>query len=642
MTSLRVFRDPASVAVVGASDDPAKWGHWLARGALSGSARRAVYLVNTNADTVLGQPVHGSLRDLPEVPELVVVAVPAARDVVAEAVELGVRGLIGITAGVQFERQPGIRILGPNCLGVYDSATDLRLAWGTFTPGPLGIVSQSGQIGLEIAELAASYGVGVSRFVSVGNQVDVTIDEVLDDLASHEPTRLIALYAEDFGDGRALVRTIARLREAGKPTIVLTVGGSDASRAAARSHTGALTTSLDIVDAACRAAGAVRVRTPGEVAALAQVLSHMDITGERLAILTDSGGQGAIAADLAAGLCVRPLSPELAAQVGQWLPEQGSARNPIDLAGAGEQDLDVYGRITRLLATEFDTVLITSYLGCYGRDTPTLRDRELDVVASLSGNIVVHTMAESGAAVDALREKGIPVFRDVGSALTALDGGARSARALPRKIPEIAGTPGRVASGYLAARELLKSAGITFPRWAEVEDMGRLKAPYVLKADWITHKSEAGAVVLGLADEAAVVQAHVDMVARLGEGRYLVEEMDTRPGAVEMIIGARRDPAFGPIVMVGAGGVRAELDKDTTLELAPVEPWHALEMLRRLRCAPLLDGWRGRSPVDIPGLVDVIVAVSRVIAARPDITDLELNPVRVTADGPIAVDALVR
>ncbi|MEV4312675.1 acetate--CoA ligase family protein [Actinocrispum sp. NPDC049592] len=617
---MKVFRDPRSVAVVGASDNPAKWGHWLAKGALTGSDRRSLYFVNANATSVLGQPAYASLSDLPEVPELVVLTVPAkaAAGVAAEAAELGVQGLIGITAGVRFDRGQ-MRVLGPNCLGLYDSETALSLAWGTFTPGPLGIVSQSGQVGLEIAGLADAQGIGVSRFVSVGDQLDVTHDEVLDDLITHESTRLVVLYAEGFGAGRALIRTVARLTAAGKRTIVLAVGGSETSREAARSHTGALTSAMDVVDAACRAAGAIRVTTPAEAVNLAQLLLHMEPTGDRIAILTDSGGQGAIAADIATAYGLQPAAP-------------------IDLAGAGEQDLGIYSQVVAQLQ-DFDTILITGYFGCYGNETPSLAAREIEVIEALQGNVIVHTMASGGAAVDAMRRKGIPVYREIESALAAVSAGLRSARA--RNIPvasEVKGLPG---SGYLAARSFLCMEGIPFPRCVEGVDVQDLQAPYVLKTDWIPHKSEHGAVVLGLSSQDEVNDAHAELVERLGHGRYVVEEMDVRPQAVEMIVGARRDPAFGPVVVVGAGGVLAELLQDTTAELAPVSHSLALAMLGRLKCLPLLKGWRGQSAVDIEGLADLIVKVSWVVASRPDIHELELNPVRVTADGPLAVDTLI-
>src|SRR5687768_5673481 len=196
-----IFSDPASVAVVGASDDPAKWGHWLARGALTGRDRRAVHLVNRSGGSVLSHPTVRSLSELSEAPELVVLAVPAAHvpAVVDEALAVGVRGFVGIPSGIDDGvigriRESGARLLGPNCLGVFDAATSLHLAWGQFQPGSLGVVSQSGQVGLEIAGLAAASGIGVSRFVSVGNQADVTAAEALLDLVSHDLTTVVGVY----------------------------------------------------------------------------------------------------------------------------------------------------------------------------------------------------------------------------------------------------------------------------------------------------------------------------------------------------------------------------------------------------------------------------------------------------------------
>ncbi|MFI5658799.1 CoA-binding protein [Streptomyces sp. NPDC051684] len=251
--TLDVFRTPRSVAVVGATDNPAKWGHWLARGALAGRHRRRVHLVNARGARVLGQPSHPSLDSLPEVPDLVAFAVPAAALAtgVGHAVALGTPGLLAVTSGIEDPaaltrtvRAGGSRLVGPNCLGLYDASAELELAWGRFTAGSLAVVSQSGQVGLEIAQLAAAAGVGVSRFVSVGSQLDVDAAEVLADLVDHDATRAVALYLESYGDGGSLLDALAALREAGKPVLLLTVGASTAARRAARSHTGAMGSSL--------------------------------------------------------------------------------------------------------------------------------------------------------------------------------------------------------------------------------------------------------------------------------------------------------------------------------------------------------------------------------------------------------------
>ncbi|GLZ28408.1 CoA-binding protein [Lentzea sp. NBRC 105346] len=653
------FSDPASVAVVGASDDPAKWGHWLARGALSGVDRRRVYLVNRNGNPVCDTETYPTLAELPETPELVVLAVPAQHvpGVVEEALAKGARAFIGITAGVEPQtiaaiRAAGARILGPNCLGLFDAATDLHLAWGRFEPGVLGIVSQSGQVGLELAGLAAQQGLGVSRFVSVGNQADITAAEALEDLVTHDMTKVVGLYLESFADGTSLLETIATLRKHGKPTVLLTVGESGAAQEAARSHTGALTSSMDVVDAACRHAGAIRVVTP---TALVDLASFLAVTtspaGKRTGIVADSGGQGAIAADLAAahGLVIPVLSAEVTAQ----LPLQASTRNPIDLAGAGEQDLTNYASAVEALlrSGEVDSVVLSGYFGSYGADTPSLEPAEVAVARRIGAAahetgvpVVVHSMREESATVRALKASGVPVQHTIERAIAALAAASRytSGRpAIPVAPPPVESPT--YAPGYLNARALI--ADVPFPDARAVSTVDELvqaveelRPPYVLKADWLEHKSEQNGVALGLIDP---VPAFEEMQARLGPGGYVLEEMDTRRDVVEIIVGARRDPGFGPVVLVGAGGTFTELYRDTAVELAPVSVPEALDLLRRLKCAPLFDGWRGATPVDVQSLAEVVASVSAVLAARPDLSEIELNPVRVGPDGALAVDALI-
>ncbi|SMC59595.1 acetate--CoA ligase family protein [Lentzea albidocapillata] len=645
-----IFSDPASVAVVGASDDPAKWGHWLARGALVGHDRRAVHLVNRGGGAVLGQPTVRSLSELAEAPELVVLAVPAAHvpAVVDEALAAGVRGFVGITSGIDDRvirriRDAGARLLGPNCLGVFDAATSLHLAWGRFQAGSLGVVSQSGQVGLEIAGLAASSGTGVSRFVSVGNQADVTATEALLDLVSHDLTTVVGVYLESFGAG--IVAAMSELRAAGKPVVLLTVGTSVAAREAARTHTGALTSSSDVVDAACRRAGAVRVTTPAALVDLAAVLTSGVPRGGRVGVISDSGGQGAIAADLAvaAGLTMPVLS------VVDGLPAGASTRNPIDLAGTGEQDLANYARAVEVLARggEVDTVVLSGYFGSYGPDAPSLEEAEVAVAARICSlaretgvTVVVHSMREDSAAVRTLRTGGIPVQHTIERAVAALGHASRLGRNSLEVVPRTtSATPFR--PGYLAARELLSF--VEFPSAHAVTTAAdvtatALKGPFALKADWLPHKSEHGGVRIGLTEPTAAFE---EMRARLGPGTYVLEEMDTREHTVELIIGAKRDHSFGPVVLVGSGGVHAELFRDTAIELAPVTPATARDMLARLTCAPLLSGWRGAPAPDVTALAEVIARISETLAARSDLAEIELNPVRVGPDGVLAVDALI-
>lgn len=678
MNDLSVFNAPRSVAVVGASADPAKWGYWLARGALRGRDRRQVHLVNANGAVIEGVPSVRSLAELDTAPELVVLCAPAPSvpAVVDQALAAGVKGFLGITAGLDdatgepgLERRlaeriraAGARLVGPNCLGIYDAGNQLELAWGTFTPGSLAIVSQSGQLGLELAGLAAHAGLGVARFVSVGNQVDVTATELLDDLVDHPETRAVVLYLESFHDGRGLVETMARLRDAGKPVVVLTVGASEASRAAARSHTGALTAASDVVGAACRAAGAVLVETPAQAIDLTHLLVGGPLPqGRRVAIVSDSGGQGAIAADTLArhGLQVPRLSDDTRQRLAGLLPAVAAVANPVDLAGAGEQDLTTYARVVDAIAAsgEVDTIVMSGYFGCYGTDTPELEERELEVVQALAGvarlhgaPVVVHSMSHDSPAVRSMRAQAVPTLHTIDAVARSVDLAARLAEDEGARVGAVAAAETQVgeAADYLTGRELLSSYGVSYPAAAAVRNTADvtdaasgLSGPFVLKAGWIEHKTEVGGVVVGLADAAAAGDAFSDMHSRLGDGDYVLEEMDAQRDVVELIVGARRDPSFGPVVLIGLGGVQAELHKDVQLALAPVDEGQALAMIRSLRSYPLLDGWRGRPRVDVGAAARTVAAVSRLLAERSDVVEAEINPLRVGPAAAVAVDALV-
>lgn len=646
MSGLGVFRDPASVAVVGASADQAKWGYRLAAGAVAGAHRRRVELVSRRGGRVCGRTCVTGLDALDHAPELVVLCVPAGHvpEVVSAGLAMGVRGFLGITAGVHEERQlaariqaTGARLVGANSLGIVDTASDLHLAWGRFEPGPLAVVSQSGQIGSELAILGARHGMGISRFVSVGNASDVTANELLADLAGHEQTRVVAVYLESFTGGEAMFETLRALRETGKPTVLLTVGASAAGSRLALSHTGSLTSSLDIVDAACRAAGVTRVRTPGELIDVARTLiTALPPRGSRVAIVGDSGGQCAVAADLAH-------------ELGLAVPTQ-----PEDLAGAGETDLTTYATVTErmLRSDDVDAAVLTGYFGRHAVDVPALADRERQVaqrigatVRELGKPVLVHTMAPGSGTAKALWSAGVPAFGRIEAAMTALRGLVpRGERAEPAPVPPVTTD----ANGYWAARQMLGGYGIPFPHGFPVHDPGdivaaarQLHAPFVLKADWLVHKTERGGVRTGLQTAEQLLAAFDRMAARLGPGRYVVEEQDDRPGVVEILLGARRDRDLGPLVVVGAGGTEADVHRDLAMERAPVSPATALVMLERLRCAALLRGWRGRPRTDIVGLAELVAVVSQVIAASPRLAELELNPVRVGPAGLVAVDALV-
>jgi acetate---CoA ligase (ADP-forming) len=670
---LRPLFDPRSVAVVGASDDPAKWGNWLGRGALKGEHRRPVYLVNRNGGSVLGRTAYTSLGELPDAPELVVVAVPAAafEQTVDDALTAGARALIGITAGlgelgeeaearqealVRRVRDAGAVLLGPNCLGVFDAGSDLGIASNEFPPGTIGLVSQSGNLALELGILARQADLGFSRFASIGNQADVDLAELIASFSEHPATGVIAVYAEDFRDGRAFVDAAAA---ASKPVVLLTVGASEASARAARSHTGALVSSSAVVEAAARAAGIHLVHTPHEMVDLMQALVRArPLRGPRVAVLGDGGGHGAIACDVAvaAGLEVPRLSDELSAVLAGRLPHTAATRNPVDLAGGGEQDFMSYANVTRALleSDEVDGVLMTGYFGGYSQYSDEFAEAEVSVARS-----IVAAVAETGRPVVgqsmyhdtptsvALREGGVPVYPSIESAALAMAG--LRARPEPPGAPRL---PARqtepIAPGYFGSRALLAAAGVPFEPAMRVRTVVEAEAaaaelgyPVVVKAVDALHKSDAGGVLVGIADAAALRSAVEGLMTRLAPRELSVERMAPIHEGVELIVGARSDPRFGPVAMIGLGGIHAEVFKDVAVDLAPVDHAAAERLLRSLRGAPLLLGSRGRPALDIGAAATVAARLSHLAAARPDVAEIEINPLLVTPTGAVALDARV-
>ncbi|MFB7051669.1 acetate--CoA ligase family protein [Streptomyces vinaceus] len=696
---LTALFDPGSVAVVGASDDPAKYGHAVASQALRAPGRRPVHLVNRRGGTVLGRTAAPSLAAIGEPVELVVISVPGAgfEAAVDDALACGARAIVGITAGFAEAgpeglarqravaarvRAAGAVLVGPNCLGIADNTTELYLASDRFAPGGVALLSQSGNLALELQLRAAPHGLGFSRFVSLGNQADVTLVDLVEDCARHEATAAIAVYAEDFGDGRAFARAAAA---AGKPVVLLSAGRGAASARSAQSHTGALTTSADVVAAACRDAGVELVHTPREMTVVLAALSAGPRTsGRRTAVFTDGGGHGAIAADAAedAGLDVPELGARAQERLRAVLWAQSAVGNPVDLAGMGEQNPHSYAdTVAELLAAdEVDAVLMTGYFGGYAASDGGLgggsaggsdggadhgRDDSPDggsalalgeqraaraIAAHLAAApkpLVVQSMYPRSPSCRILAAAGVPVFaatEDAARALAAMTArGAAGTPALPA-LPAPA-APLR-DTGYHGVRALLDSAGVPFPPAREITDEAGLLAaarefegPYVLKALHLLHKSDAGGVALRLADADALLAAHRDMHARLGAPSYSVEAMADLADGVELIVGVNRDPRFGPVAMVGLGGVLTETLRDVAFALAPVPARRAEELLRGLRTAALLKGVRGRPAVDVAAAAAVIERVTAVAAAHPEIAELEVNPLLVRPDGAVALDA---
>jgi acyl-CoA synthetase (NDP forming) len=673
---LRALFDPQSIAVLGATDTPGKWGFWLAQNALRSLDRRDVYLVNRSGRVLFGQRSYASLRELPGPAELVVISIgaDAFEEAIADSLAAGAKAIVAITAGlgevggewleverraVQRVRAAGAVLVGPNCLGIADTSTGVNLAFGDFAPGPVALVSQSGNLALELALVAADRGLGFSRFVSVGNQADLHANELIDDLMMHDATRVIAVYAEDFANGREFVRSALRAHDAGKPVVLLTVGTSRAGARAARSHTGALVSNSVAVDAACRAGGILRVETPLEMIELAQgLLAPRQPRGRRVGIVGDGGGHVALAADLASslGLELPVLSAKLSAEIASTLPSNAASANPVDLAGGGEQDFFNYSRAVTALARsgEVDAVILTGYFGGYSVEEPELVRREAMVAADMAAGVaanqatlIVQSMYPRAATLDALRAAGVPIYADMRSAALVLS--RLAARHEPTGLPDPLPTSpasGGGDGGYFGARALLSRAGVPLVEAREVQGASEAREaaeaigyPVVLKAIGAEHKSDAGGVRTGIANDGELEIAFADMTARLRPSSFSLEPMADLGSGVELLVGALRDRSFGPLLLVGAGGVFAELLKDVAVALAPVSEEQAEDLIRSLRIAPLLLGARGARHLDVAAAARAAAAISRLAASRPDVSEVEVNPLLVLPEGAIALDA---
>ena len=597
---------PASVAVVGASNDRSKYGHWISAHALAAQDARRVHLVSRRGEPVLGRPTHRRVVDVDDEIDLVVIAVPATGfdEAVDDALAAGARAIVGITAGfgelggdgavreaevVRRVRGAGAVLLGPNCLGVADTGTRLLLSSNAFPPGTIGVISQSGNVALELGSFLEERGLGVSRFASLGNQADLTATDVLRSYAEHPGTAAIAVYCEDFRDGRAFATAAADAVAAGKRVVLLTVGAGRASVRSARSHTGALTTDAAVVRAACEAAGIDLVRSPREAADLL-ALAHAGRLprGRRIAVIADGGGHAGLVSDLAEahGLEVRPFEPSLARTLRAALPPSAAADNPVDLAGAPERDVTIFARtLARVLAApDVDAAVVSGWFGGYGEYGPELAAAELAtakemgaLAAAAAKPVLLHTMAPAGPAAAVLRAAGVPVFRAAEDGIRALAALAadRSSPGVPALPPPAAPVP---EDGYWAARGLVAGAGLAVPAGRRVTGAddaaaaaAELGGPVVLKALGVLHKSDVGGVALDLRTPGAVRAAYAAMDARLHAPGYCVERMADTRDAVELIAGVRRDPRFGPVALLGLGGVFAEVLGDVAFALAPVD-----------------------------------------------------------------------
>ncbi len=674
---------PCSVAVVGASRDPARVGHRVLRNLVDGGFPGPIYPVNPRAAEVCGLPAYPGIASLPGPAELAVIAVPASAvlGVARECARHRVRALVVLTAGfaeaggreaerelLRVCREAGMRLIGPNCLGVVNTAARLHAGFlpGRPAAGPLGLMSQSGAVAAALVERAGLVGLGVSSFASVGNKADVSGNDLLEYWEDDPATRVIALYLESFGNPRRFGRIAARI-SARKPIIVVKSGRTTSGSRAVRSHTAAAATPDVAVDTLLRACGAIREDSVQDLLDTARLLAFQPLPdGPRVVIVGNSGGPQAMTADACerAGLVVPDLSPATAQALRARLRPAAAVANPVDLTAEADAADFAFAISTVLADPGADAVLIV-YTPPFGSGLDATRKA---IAATTMG--AAKPVLACLAGHDELVDGRVPAYAFPEQAVHALSRAVGHAawRARPpapaedvagidlsavRRIvaADLADHPGgrwldeRTATGLLSAYgvQVAASVAVDGPE-AAAEATALTGLPAVLKATGprLVHKSDVGGVRLGLRTPEQVRRAYREMAARLGPAMRgaIVQAMAAE--GVEMIVGGVAHETFGPLIMVGLGGVTTELLADRAFRVPPIDRAEAARMIGELRCAPLLHGYRGRPEADVGALADLVVRVGRLMDDQPDIAELDLNPVIVTPDGVAAVDARVR
>jgi len=660
-----------------------------------------VYPVNPSSVSVAGVRAYPTLLDIPDAVDLAVIVVPASEvlGVVRECAEKRVHGLVIISAGfvevgdegkeverevVAIARRNGMRVIGPNCLGVVSTAPGVRMN-ASFAPeapatGNVAFLSQSGGLGIELMSQAASLGVGISDFVSVGNKADVSGNDLLQYWADDPHTDVILLYLESFGNPRKFARLARRVART-KPIVAVKSGRSAAGSRAASSHTASLASPDIAVDALFRQAGVIRVDTLDQLFATAMVLAHQPVpAGRRVAIVSNAGGPGILAADACAGagLEVPELSASAQAELRALVARDASVRNPIDLVAGATADQFEQALRVALQDDEIDALLAIFVPPLVTRATDVARAIANAAASAGDKPVVACFLGRAGAPPELQGDDGpgaggarrtIPLFAFPEAAAHALGRVADLAdwrRRPVGRIPEfddidlagaraiiehaLAEHPDGRWLGPAETGALLGCFGIPVAGYAVVATAaeavaaaGELGYPVGLKAaaPELVHKSDVGGVTLGLADASAVERAFADMERRLGAGMGGAVVQQMVPPGVETLVGVTHDPSFGPLVLFGLGGVTAELLVDRAVRIVPITDEDAHELVRALRGSPLLFGYRGRPAVDVEALENLLLRVGLLVDEISEIMEMDLNPVVVSADGVVAVDVKV-
>jgi acetyl coenzyme A synthetase (ADP forming)-like protein len=694
---------PRSIAVIGAGRGRGSIGHEVFRTLKRGGFAGPLYPIHRSAPKILGERAYANVLHVPGDIDLAVLAVPQSqlREVVRQCAEKQVHGLVVISAGfaeagsegveaerelVRFARGHGMRIVGPNCMGVVNTRGQVRMnaTFAPFAPSPghVGFLSQSGALGIAILERVQKLDLGISTFVSVGNKGDISGNDLLQYWEEDSETDVVLLYLESFGNPRKFAR-IARRVSRVKPIVAVKSGRSAAGSRAAASHTAALASPDAAVDALFGQAGVIRVDTLEQMFDTAQILRHQPLpAGRRIAIVGNSGGPGILAADACerTGLVVPEFATSTQEQLAELLPAGAAVRNPVDLLAAATPEH--YERALRAVLADrgFDAVIVIytpplvtqpeEIAGAIARAAERAGPKPIVASFLATQGIPAPLRAASGGQPVAAARRSIPSYAFPESAAQALSRAVSYAewRARPEgRVSELVGIDakrarslvGRALTGdsegtwleAAATSELLECYGISHAPTQRVGSAAaasraaaELGLPVALKAasPELLHKTDVGGVRLDLKTRRQVAEAFSRMAAKLGDamGGAVVQKMVD--SGVETIVGVVHQESFGPLVMFGLGGITTELLGDRAFRILPLTDLDARELVRSLKSAPLLFGYRGSPPANVEALEELLLRIGRMASEIPEIVELDLNPVIVSQQEAVAVDAKIR
>lgn len=691
---------PKRIALIGVSNNPDSVGGITLRNLVGGGFNGVVYPVNPKREAVFGIPCYPDVKSLPKTPDLAVIMTAAkwVPQLVRECGEAGVHGLIIMSAGfkeageegkaleaqVKAEKSkfPDMRVIGPNCLGILVPGLNMNVSFADGMPkkGHVAFISQSGALCTSVLDWAYDTNIGFSYFVSIGNSMDVNFGDLIDYFGQDPNTKSIVLYVESLSNARTFM-SAARAFSREKPIIVYKSGRFPESAAAAASHTGALASEDSIYDAVFRRAGLARVNDFGNIFDFTDLVGRRRIPkGNRLAIVTNAGGPGVMATDslISWGGKLVELSEETMQKLNDYLPPFWSHGNPIDVLGDATPER--FAKSTEIVLEDENVDAVLVLLTPQAMTAPT---ETAEAIAELAAKTSKSIMAAwlGGASmrkgVQVFNQAGIPSYQAPEQAIRAFMTLSHYSKNLemlyetPREVPvSFEYDRNELREKYLKnifpkarilneddSKMLVNDYGIdtTHPTPAETEDkaveIAKKKGfPVVLKiySPDITHKSDVGGVALNIKDEEMVRATFRNMVKTAAEKRpdakiegVTVQRMVDTKGAVELIVGTKKDPEFGTIMLVGMGGTSAELFKDKRLEFPPLNEQMARQMLESLKIYPLLEGYRGDTPKNINKLIEVLIRMSYLAADYPEIKELDINPLIVTPKDVIALDARI-